>query len=398
MFSMGYRYREKILRACSAGKYEIWWPAVFPSAPIQTNIGYAGITRLKTSDDYTQPPPYVVPNPLVLVDYDASPGMIVDGSISDGAFLYRYDFYTFQNRTGYQYCLPPTSVDWQYWATKALANLNPSAPTVDLPLFLFEFKDFPRMLKNLGDVLLGGNPRAIPEGYLAYSFGWKPLFSDLMGLLNLQKSIEDRMRYLRNLEEGTHMRRSLGSGVVQHVVTPNGFHAGFTAWTGSPILIADVTVVEKQKVWFTANAKLVTPLPAATVLDNYVRTDVLRALGLTGSFSTLWNAIPWSWLIDYFLNIGDFLEAQRGWIQLSVPQMCIMCRSEVTSTLTNVRNPHNLTVWGGSLKTTAKQRHVVYEPIPWLRPDPFLSGSQILNLGALGVAATLRSKGFGGAR
>jgi hypothetical protein len=393
---MGYRHRTKVLRACSAGLWEVYAPG-FVTGPVSSTPGFAGITRYKTSDDYTSIPPYVVPNPLTLMDYDAAPGFKLSGTIPDGIFEYRYNQFSTIGRSSYTTTPETTAVNWLYWQTKALANLNPSAPKVDLPLFLFEFKDFPAMLKNLGDVL--GNkqhPRDIPEGYLAYSFGWAPLVSDLMKLLEIQKSIEDRKRYLRALEGGTHIRRQLGSGVLQHVFLPDGFNMGVTNWTLTPIFVADVTIVEKQKVWFTANAKLLTDLPAVSSPDELA---TVLSLGLVMSPSTLWNMVPWSWLIDYFFNIGDLLESLRGWIPLSVPQMCIMARNESSSTLTNIRKHPGISWSGGTtIRRTAKQRHVVYEPMPFLTADPFLSFGQMANLGALGVAAALKSKGFGGAR
>lgn len=244
------------------------------------------------------------------------------------------------------------------------------------------------MLKNLGEILLKKlSARAMTEGYLAYSFGWKPLVSDLSTLWNITQKVEERDRYLRKLEHGTYLRRKLGGGVVQQSKTSNGYEV--PASDGGYILQADVEILEKQKAWFTANAKLLSPpLPAS---DRH-RTLMNEALGLNVSPGTLWNMIPWSWLIDYFANFSDFMSAQRGNYIISIPSMCVMVRSDVSSKLSNVRVRSGFTVTGGDLlKTTVKQRTVVYQPVPWLTLDPILSGTQMLNLGALITAKALGS-------
>ena len=101
-----------------------------------------------------------------------------------------------------------------YLVTQALANVNPSNPLVDVPLFLFEFKDFPGMLKNAGDILSGIrniskgiNPKHANDGFLAYQFGWAPLFSDLRKLLNFAKEFEKRQNFLKQNGGGKKIRR-----------------------------------------------------------------------------------------------------------------------------------------------------------------------------------------------
>ena len=385
---MATRYRERSRRACSAGKIELIYNGVVYS----TTTGYAGSTWHQTCDDTTMLPPFTDPHPLVIMDRDAGQPMRING-IEPYAPLpilkYYYTDYNPPVRSGSSYCPAITPVNFAYWQTKALAGLNPGVPLVDLPLFIFEFKDLPAMLKNLGEVLLkrAPNAQAIANAGLAYSFGWKPLISDLRTLWNLTQKVEERDRYLRKLEHGTYIRRKLGGGVVQHSTASNGFEV--PASDGGYIIRADVEILEKQKAWFTANAKLLSPpLPASS----RHRTLMNEALGLNVSPATMWNMIPWSWLIDYFANFSDFMSSQRGNYVISIPTMCVMVRSEITSSLKNVRIRSDFSMTGGSLlRTVAKQRNVVYQPVPWLTLDPILSGTQILNLGTLITAKALGS-------
>jgi hypothetical protein len=393
---MSTRHRTRVLTATSAGTFDLWWPPYSTTAPIQSSSGAAGITRFKESDDVVSAPPYTALNPLSLVEYSCEPLMRINGTIFDGTFESRFTRWNPTNRSLYQYCPVLTPVNWLYWSTKALANLNPAKPDVNLPNFLWELRDFPELLKNLGDVLSRRiHPRSIPEGYLAYSFGWAPLVNDLKSLFNLTKSIDDRIRYLRNLERGMHIRRKLGNVVIQHSIASNGYNVGYT-FGGTNIMTADVDYTEKLKVWFTAQAKLRYPLSPASDLRSL---SARQLLGLNGNPANVWDSIPWSWLIDYFFNVSDVIGATQGWIPFDVPSMCIMARGEASSKLTNVRLAPGLSVDGPcQLTTVGKQRYVTYEPIPWLTYKPFLTIGQYANLGSLVVARGLKSKGFGGAK
>lgn len=385
------RSRSRDHSATSGGYVDL----VYNGTIYSHSVGYAGSTWHETCDDTTDSPPFVVPHPLVIQSYKASPPMKLNGDEPYAPLpilVYQYRDYTVAARSGYSYCEPISPIVWAYWQTKALASLNPSAPSVDILNFIYEFKDLPEMLKNFGHVLSKHrSAKDVVDGHLAYSFGWKPLISDLRHLWNLTQEVEDRCAYLRKLEAGTYIRRSLGGGIVRHDITSNGLSIPDS---GSGFLVrADVDVLEQQKVWFTCNAKLLNPLPDASKMRSVVR-NLLLGLDVSAAPGVVWNAIPWTWLIDYFANMSDFMTAQRGSFILSIPSMCIMARSDVTSSLRNIRVKAGFSCQGGrTLSTIAKQRHVVYQPVPWLALDPMLSGVQMLNLGSLILSRALGSSG-----
>jgi hypothetical protein len=385
------RTRSRDRAATSAGYVDL----VYNGTVYSHTAGYAGAIWHQTCDDTTDVPPFVVPHPLVILDNRAVPPMKLSGNIPYAPLpilVSQYRDFTVANRAGWSYCPAITAINWAYWQTKALANLNPSRSSVDILNFLFEFKDLPGMWRNLGEVLSKHrSAKDFSNGYLAYSFGWAPLVSDLKKLWALTQDIEKRCAYLRRLENGTYIRRTIGDREVQHTLTVDGHSV--TDAGGTYLVQSDVRVREFQKVWFTCNAKLLNPLPDASNM----RAEVTRILlGLTpgSSYSIAWNALPWSWLLDYFANIGDFLEAQRGHFVLSIPHMNIMCTSRIDSTLERVRVHASITCTGGrTLRTVAKQRYVVYQPVPWLALDPILSWKQVANLGALITSRALGSSG-----
>jgi hypothetical protein len=300
-------------------------------------------------------------------------------------YIHDFQDYNPPNRSLAVYTPNRSTISWAYWKTKALANMNPNKPVVDLPLFLFEFKDFPRMLRDLGRILTGLGQLADFAGqYLAYSFGWAPLVGDVLDLFGIAKSIEDRKAYLLRLEGGTAVKRSLGTHVLQDVYTPNGYDLAFTPQTWR----WDTHRKEVMKVWFTANAKLLTPLPHADRLQGLSQDLVL---GLRIHPATVWNMLPWSWLIDYFANVGDFLEAQQGHIKTSVTRMNIMAEQVITDNLSNPRMAATCVATGGNFTVTSRLRQIYANPTPSLSFTPFLTGGQMANLGALATVKALKA-------
>lgn len=43
-----------------------------------------------------------------------------------------------------------------------------------------------------------------------------------------------------------------------------------------------------------------------------------QSLGISSPFSTIWEVIPWSFIIDWFVNVGDTLAAAEGWLNRNV--------------------------------------------------------------------------------
>jgi len=354
---------------------------------VGTSVGGSGAGVIERCVDVTMKPPYTVDHPLTIEKYGCIGGPLrLQGNINGSFTRYDVQGYNPQNFSLAQYAPAETPVNWGYWRTKALANMNPNAPDVDVPLFLFELREFPKMLRDLGDVLRKKiSPRSIPNGYLAYSFGWKPLVSDLLDLFNFADLMEKRKAYLRRLEHGGHVRRSLGTRTLRDSTVSGGHQVTFES---QAIVRFDLRTHETVRAWYTANAKLLTPLPAASKLETLSRDLVL---GLSVSPQTAWNALPWSWLIDYFANTGDLMQAARGGVAFKCTRMCVMATSEVSLSLSNCKPSNgNMSFTGGTLKRTIKRRAVYVNPRPQLTWTPILSGHQMSIIGALITARALK--------
>lgn len=377
------RVRSRVRGTVSGGSYTFY---------SSTYHGVSGTSDYEYCSDSTQPAPFVADQTLYLYRKTVKDVLRLSGPIrypsENSSIVGTYSGYNLQNRSLYQYVPEGPPIDWAYYKTKALANIDPGKPKVDLPLFVFELKDFPRMLRNAGQVLLSRPAKRGQTGtqhaadtYLNASFGWAPLISDLLGLLDLQKSIDDRMRYFANLEAGSTIQRSLGreilsdSTTANSVVVSHGFYNGYAA---------DKRVIVARDVWFTANGKLKDPLPPLG--DPRLRLATNTILGLTAQPERLWDFIPWTWLIDYFVNTGDYIKARGGMTRFSTTRMCIMCHTRVVDTLVNVRCKGGVSATSSTLIGEWKERAVYSNPTPTLTYKPFLTGQQIANIGALFLA------------
>lgn len=352
---------------------------------VSTSYGSTAPHLWEQNSDTTMAPPYDTPHALSIVRKDVEV-LRVDGQVTNGAYRYTYTNYNPIQYSSYAYCPAPGTMGWTTWKAKALANINPFRPTVDVPLFAFELREFPGMLRDIGRVLQGRVKASdVPGGHLAYEFGWKPLINDLRSLLNFQKAVSDTRNRLLDASQGRKLRRKLGT--VTAVSSP--FTVSFPHGTGATWYLDGLESFEETG-WCTARVKLIEPLPED---DNSLQSEAFRiAFGFNLSAATIWNAIPWTWLVDWFTNFGDILEARRGMNRWQFEDMCLMVKRTKRKEIIRARNKiGTLDFSGGILTTTEKRRSVVgSDPTLPIAFSPIISGRQLGILAALVTAGRLR--------
>jgi hypothetical protein len=204
-------------------------------------------------------------------------------------------------------------------ATTLRARTNPSREEVSIPNFLYELKDLPQMIrnmKNLTPLLRNLKHRndaamsAVASQYLGYEFGWKPLISDLSQLLQFQSQVDRRIVELNRLYSSSGLKRRL------HLLTE------------SKAVTQDRTVESSLGIFFTVRKHIVTRVnrwgtirwrPTAVPKDighqalGRQARRLVHGIDHYGVDATqAWNAIPFSWLADWFTNTGEWLAAHRN--------------------------------------------------------------------------------------
>lgn len=226
--------------------------------------------------------------------------------------------------------------------TKALSRANPSKSFLDIPVFVYELKDIPKLIKSTGEILLDkktpelvSNILELTKGerpaeiYLNWEFGWKPLISDLLKLVEFQDKLERRVKDLKKLRSGL-LTRSVT--LSDDSVAANAAVAVNSSWSmGVQGRLHSVT---RRKRWATVHWR---PDPALEALPHDEESMINLArdtiLGLRHTPKSLWEAMPWSWFVDYFTNVGDYIQANNNTVGAYADDLCIMTKTTSTFSL-----------------------------------------------------------------
>jgi len=108
--------------------------------------------------------------------------------------------------------------------------------------------------------------------------------------------------------------------------------------------------------------------------------------------STIWESIPFSWLVDYFLNVGDVLAAVEDTDKVLPSEVCIMRHRTVKtkSVASNLSEPGGFpwnreeSMTGGDVLYDLKLRKVIFpDDLGDLLSFGFMTKAQATNLIAL---------------
>lgn len=114
--------------------------------------------------------------------------------------------------------------------------------------------------------------KSFADNYLEFHFGWSPLVADIYSAAKV-------------LEDGIPPPTVKGRGIGRDTVRVTGQY-GYDQWTCTSKcqLIADVEI------------------------DN-PNLNLLERLGVANPIAVLWEVVPWSFVVDWFSNVGQFLTA-----------------------------------------------------------------------------------------
>jgi hypothetical protein len=180
---------------------------------------------------------------------------------------------------------------------------------------VYELKDIPRLVRQILDLqaliqLYIDKPkqlkqldRDISQLYLSFQFGIKSTYDAFKGLMELPEKATKRLNYLirRNGKVSTGK-----SDRVVVVDTKDYELPTFTFHLPAWMSVADEEVKRTcvAKLRCTVNQTIQFPqLAVPSVLDK----DYLKLLGVAPTAEDFYNIIPFSWLVDYFVGIGDYI-------------------------------------------------------------------------------------------
>jgi len=201
---------------------------------------------------------------------------------------------------------------------KLLAESNPFRFTVSVPVMILELTEAASLL----EIATKGVLAEIAGGFLNWKFGWLATMQDIKTLSTITTAIENRVKEFNALiSSGGSRRRVFISKRKVSVSQENEtfFSSGYGSWGG------DSQVSYSSKVWGSCTwrpqrDKLV-EVEALATFNQAVRSVLDLEFP---DPSTVWQAIPFSWLIDYFTNIGTELAAVEHNDLVIADNICIM--------------------------------------------------------------------------
>lgn len=214
--------------------------------------------------------------------------------------------------------------------TKGILRTRPGQSEAGVGQFLAELKDLPRVPG--GDLLraLKGVPlrQVVPTilsqfrkflslsagEYLNYEFGWRPFVNDLQQTYRLAKRIDTAIQVLV-ANNHKNLRRYANLGVervtTQDYNTPatygwpgydcGGFGA-MAATSGLTYLTGSTTTWTKT--WFVAGYRYDIPDTSSWLWKGKA---VAVLFGVFPTPDLLYNITPWTWLADWFTDVGDIV-------------------------------------------------------------------------------------------
>lgn len=181
---------------------------------------------------------------------------------------------------------------------------------IDLGAFLAELKQGIRLLPDLGTTL-SGLGRALrtksvkytlkrfADLHLTYSFGIKPLISDIEALIGSAKALQKKLAFLRK-NSGKPVRVDFSKDVFP--VSP----------LGTTVILDNVNekVVHRNEGYvckYHAFATIIYDVSRISDLELQLKL-LTRRFGLDKPLGTLWELTPWSFVIDWVFSIGQWLD------------------------------------------------------------------------------------------
>lgn len=282
---------------------------------------------------------------------------------------------------------------------------QPIKPTVDLGQTAYEIRELPRMLhttakgfsdlwRNMGGWKTEFGPKSVADHWLNLQFGWSPFLNDMGKLFAFQQKLANKYRFLANHNGKWTRRGGTVTDTTSILLDSSTADSNCIGPNLSSMLFSTTGVGNKtrtidhidRRTWFEALFRFWIPH-----LEPYSdwKKDYTSHLGLNISPSLLYNLTPWTWLLDWFTNVGDVIDNASTIDQVVAKYAYIMGHTQWVRSITATR-PY------GAGKSLVCSWDFPMERKQRIKANPFgfglnfdqLSNIQLSILGALGLSRT----------
>lgn len=281
-----------------------------------------------------------------------------------------------------------STIDQSNLAWESLAATNPNVAHVSLPTFWAELKDLPLLWKawlgrrvtqaaNLWDSFLtddrfkrvkwdeflhkiGYVPRLgyvpvekllayvrnrallsdirgflelYPKFHIWYRWGWAPLMSDIRKMFDFTEAVSNRFKWISRLQGG---ERVLKRRATLRNATAFDPPTTVTLKSVGANIQGRRTVTYTERVWCTVQWKLASDVSIPGLLMNLDQNwskahELTFGLPCQEALTALWEIMPWSWFVDWFLHIQTVMDATKNTIPCTWGPICLMRHTRATA-------------------------------------------------------------------
>ena len=242
---------------------------------------------------------------------DGSPRYYIDQT----TYVVDRDFTSFDVRK--ELPLPTYDPNFAYWGPKAFNRMLP-VRNGKLGQFVAEATDIPHIPRLINSL------RRMAEEYINVEFGWKPLLNDLRTIAEVVPKYDDIWRQLVRAHHRVHKKRFVLYDDVISSSSSGPYRGTFLAKPGVtkcyPGFVASgneyltVSTVRRMKVWCSGQFRV--GLPNVN-LPGIPEADFRRwrhALGVFPTPSLVYKVTPWTWLIDWYTNLGVIIDNWEAYL------------------------------------------------------------------------------------
>lgn len=281
---------------------------------------------------------------------------------------------TFSHWTG----LPGSPSDTAV-ATNAAARTNPSRPYVDVPRAVGELFDVVQLIRQTGNTLI----KRFAKAHITGAFGLGPLYSDVMKLNNFAQQLDQRLKEMKRLQTKNGFRKTTGHGTYSksgpwtRVFQSQGIYYEGVFQTNT---VEEVTCHTR---WIPSGNFSFLDAKSLRVLTHDIMLGMRSGKVPIVDMSTIWELIPWTWLLDWAGTVGQYFIAQRNIVPCSFAGAYVMRHTKSVTSHPGARLGTGLIL--EPVQVTYEQKSRKQGLVAPTAQFPLLSGSQLGIIASLSV-------------
>lgn len=308
------------------------------------------------------------------------------------------------------------------FGAQALAALRPDRPDFDFIREVVELKDvFKEITKRWKDFRWAAQKeqnrlrrkygkrfsQKAADDYIAVNFGWIPLVNSVIDFVEAYTNLDKRVAQV--IRDANRPVRRSGTLLIYKDDPVNTWYQnasfrghpklspGHVSQCYAPGYASQTRTTFSRRVWFSGRSRY--RLPPHRSHDELVKKLRKRLMGGRFTMNQLYNLIPWSWFVDYFVGLGHFIAANEPGVgeRWTIDYAFIMDKRVKTRHLWYYHKPYpskdayldNASVpWNVVRYTTESKRMVRSQAsiFGWGFSQEDLSPWQLSILGALGYS------------